>query len=205
MANKSNAFGEARFDDWTDWEIDQFMKLAKKYFGSEHFSYYIDFEDQISNKLFKVHGEGKWHIKSTLYGLKESLLDRRLTKDELSFISLMQRMNLTIDFTWIDEEGGIEWLETSTGKLQSLGDTLEYTAFNEKWYDYSRTNLRKFDLYDEFEVDEDIYIKNVIKRHPDLAPQIIASITNVIDHNPHASESQLDKLVNETLESFNLN
>lgn len=204
MASKSNAFGHADFTDWTDWEIKQFIKIAKQYFGSEHFNYYIDFEDQISDKVFKVHGEGKWHIKSTLLAIKEFMLDCRISKDDLEFMDLLKRQDLTVKFTWLDEEGSLEWLEESKGELHSLGNTFEYNVLWEKPYAYTRTNLRKFDLYDEFEVDEKRYAKVLREVYPGLTPQIYSALDAVIEHNPHASEARLDELVADTLESLDL-
>lgn len=204
MASKSNAFGQASFRDWTDWEIKQFLKIAKKYFGSENYNYYLDFESEIEDKVFTIHGEGKWHIKSTMLAIKEAMLDRRLSDDDLDFLALMKMEGLVIKFTFIDEEGSLEWLEESKGELRSLGNTLEYESLWEKQHFYTRDNLRKFDLYEEFEVDEEEFAKELLEKYPDLNVQAYIAMDKLINHKPHESKENLEMLIDEMLGNLNL-
>lgn len=191
MSQKSNVFGTAHFPSWTKDQVTQFVKCFNEMFGSQNLVYYLDFEEPLSDNKFSVHGEGNFSIKNTLRDIKKYMTTHVLSNDWIKCLDIMTQDDLAVYLDLIEEENSTELLESSYCRLTVENGVLVYRTLRSENYPYTRENLVKFDLYDEFEVNEDEFMDKVITKYPNLSKTVIHQIKERINIKPHSSEQSL--------------
>lgn len=181
MLNASNAFGVIQFKGWANDNISAFIKAFNMSLGSTVNHFYINIDDEILPETYHVHGEGNFSIESFLSDID---LHEFLPTKNKQFVSLCM----------LDEESVNEQLTTLKGEFIIENGRLTFNFHKIYHYPYTRTMLRYFDLYDEFEVDEDEYLSLMHVVYPKLTTKKFNTIDHLVDTHPHASLEQLMKL-----------
>ena len=214
MANLSSAFGTFDFDEGFDLRQKQnfanLMYMTRDWHYSTNLFIHDDegtvYEDDES---LSFEATGRWTYNSSLEMMHNSLtgeLDEEQLADYHELLAYMNEYDKSIYVDYADEESGCEVLYKERGVLNPYYSedysslVLGYQPIETTNYDYTRTNLRKLDFYEDgFEVEKENIIDELEERAYSLNSDFLAQIEPFLESKPFG---ELEDITDELLEQF---